>query len=98
MAIKQGPATVVHLSQPVIDGGREVSTLHLAGKPGGVAIPATPDGEETMIDAATVEGVISGRTGLSVAAVRKLLPVDLITVFFVLFGRQNSQQTPKKSK
>lgn len=87
MALNQGPATVIHLSQSVIDGGREVVTLHLAGKPGGTAIPASTDGDEQMIDAAIVETVIAGRTGLSVPAVRKLSPIDFNIVFFALFGR-----------
>lgn len=97
MVLNKGPATVIHLSQPIIDGGREVATLHLAGKPGGVALPATPDGEETMIDAAVVEQVIAVRTGLSVSAVRKLASVDLVTVFFTLFWRPQLPSTANKT-
>lgn len=97
MARKEGPATIVRLSQPVQDGPREVSELYLAGKPGGIALPATPKGEETEIDALAVEQIIAQRAAMSVAAVRKLSAVDLVTVFFVLFRRPGGErQEPKK--
>lgn len=78
------PATIVRLSQPIIDGPREVSEIYLAGKPG-LTLPLEMRGEEAEIDALTVERMVSDRSGLSVAAVRRLAPLDLFTVMLALF-------------
>lgn len=78
------PATIVRLSQPIMDGPREVSEIYLAGKPG-LTLPLEMRGEEAEIDALTVERMIADRCGLSVAAVRRLAPLDLFTVFGALF-------------
>ena len=86
MVKRQGPATIIRLAQPIEDGARMLDEIYLAGRPGAAPLPLIRNGDEVELDALGMERIVSQRTGLSQSAVRKLAPLDLMTVMFVLFA------------